>query len=245
MHAVGFVLGIPENELDSRLEMFLEDYIDDDSYYIYYDTMDDYDSFEQMALDHPDVKTDSTKYGRVNPYGQCDYWSVGGRWEGYFLLKDGTRANSTTIGQIDFEKMEDDARELARKKYRAALEAINGDKNFKSFEQIRKEYDGVEGDQWKMARDAYVQQKPVKDFYAWRRDNDKEMTYFDFNIDDLLKPVSEYEKKVIVNKMTPCAVIHDDMWEELEVDVDKNLKWLHDLRKREPDLTITMIDYHV
>ena len=245
MHAVGLVIGIPENEIDSRLEMFLEDYRGDDCYYTYYDTGDEYETLNELLQDHPEVRDDCSLYGTVNPYSQCDYYTIGGRWEGYFLLKNGERANSTTIGEIDFDKMEDDARKLARQRYQQALEAIGGDKNFKSFDRLLTEYSHIEQDRYSKAREAWMNQKPIKDWYKWRSKSDVNSLYFDFNIDDVLKPVADYEDKLITYKLVPVAVIHDDYWEELPTDVKGAMKWLKHFRAMPKDTPVTMIDYHV
>jgi len=39
---------------------------------------------------------------RTNPNKKWDWWTIGGRWSDYFLLKDGTRASYGLKKEIDF-----------------------------------------------------------------------------------------------------------------------------------------------
>ena len=41
-------------------------------------------------------------YSTANPDAKWDYWIKGGRWGGFLRLKDGTRANSAKIKDVDF-----------------------------------------------------------------------------------------------------------------------------------------------
>lgn len=41
-------------------------------------------------------------YSTANPDAKWDWWEEGGRWEKFLLLKDGTRANSAKLKDIDF-----------------------------------------------------------------------------------------------------------------------------------------------
>ena len=240
MHAVGFVIGVPEDQLDSVLERYLEDYKDEESYYIFWEDNDEYETWDELVKNHPEVKTDDSLYGRVNPYAQCDYYSIGGRWGNYFLLKDGSRSSSTTIGQIDFDQMEQNAKELATRRYNIALEAIGGDKNFKTLAQYEKEYED-----WSIAREKWASQKQVKDWNEWRRNNDTDYSFFDFSIDRLQEPLYRYQDEVVSNKMVPVAVIKDWSWDELPSDARSALSWLKKFKQLPPDTEVSMIDYHI
>lgn len=246
MHSVGFVLNVSEAEADSVLERFLEDYDDDDREYVYYDTYDYYDTFEEMAKDHPEVRTDSSAWGTANPYAQCDYYTVGGRWAGYFTTKSGEKVDATTIGEIDFDQMEGDARKRAREVYDKILEVIGNDKGFLSWSQMekkhRREYGGnVDYDK---IRQEYGNQRQVKAWRDWKYNNDADNEYLMVNADIVLKPRHNYEDEMVVNKMTPCAVVNDDSWEEVPHSTQDGLKWLIWFKGLPKDTKVVMFDYH-
>lgn len=45
------------------------------------------------------TKNDDGVYGRItNPNAQWDWWVIGGRWTGFFILKDGTKGRSGLPG---------------------------------------------------------------------------------------------------------------------------------------------------
>jgi len=49
------------------------------------------------------------EYSTYNPDSKWDWYSLGGRWDGYFTLKNGVKTNSALKKDIDFEKTKDDA----------------------------------------------------------------------------------------------------------------------------------------
>lgn len=54
------------------------------------------------------------KYGHwTNPNGKWDWYVLGGRWDNYFKLKNGTYSNQALKGDIDFEGMEKEAADKA------------------------------------------------------------------------------------------------------------------------------------
>lgn len=52
-----------------------------------------------------------------NPDAKWDWWTVGGRWSDYFILKDGTKANSAQKSEIDFKTKRSELVASARKRW--------------------------------------------------------------------------------------------------------------------------------
>lgn len=53
---------------------------------------------QEMVLDNDRLGY----YSTYNPNSKWDWWTVGGRWSGYFPLKDGTTCDRAKKGDIDF-----------------------------------------------------------------------------------------------------------------------------------------------
>lgn len=67
---------------------------DDEIYQIYRkECCDECDKFDD----------DGNLLSNYNPNGEWDWWTVGGRWEGKFTLKDGTIADVAKMADIDWE----------------------------------------------------------------------------------------------------------------------------------------------
>lgn len=241
MHNVGFVLNTPEELVDATMEKFLEDYHGPEDEYLHYDSGDYYDTFEEMAIDHPEVRTDGCSWCRVNRLAECDYYSIGGRWSGYFLTKDGAKVDSAKVGEIDFKKMEEKARDIAHKRYYTILSAIGNDRDFKSYQQI---LDSLGGDAYEQARTEYHNQKQIKAWADWRTENDKNYEYFGTQAEIVLRPLPEYEDQIICGTMVPASVIRGEDWEEVSSQISEQLKWLEWFKALPPDTDVTMVDYH-
>lgn len=61
-----------------------------------------------------------------NRNAKWDWYEVGGRWRGYFLLKDGTRADQCRKGDVDAEAMMAQCEKAARERWAAYAKAIEG-----------------------------------------------------------------------------------------------------------------------
>ena len=114
---------------------------------------------------------------RTNPNKKWDWWVVGGRWSGFFKLKDGAtgslgepglmgscrsaapnRADQCTKGSIDIAGMRDDAGREAGEHWDKASAAANG----LAWESWVKCRDDLFKDDIQAARDFYNGQAPVK-----------------------------------------------------------------------------------
>jgi hypothetical protein len=78
---------------------------------------------------------------RTNPNDKWDWYQEGGRWSGYFTLKDGTTADSCLKSDIDFEGIEAVARAEAEARFDKAHAAIAG-RTWLTWEENMKRYPG-------------------------------------------------------------------------------------------------------
>ncbi len=111
------------------------------------------------------------QYSKVQ--AKWDWYELGGRWTGYFKLKEGRSgevgspglmtkeakdgyADSALKKDIDFEAMRKEKAELAARQYDAYLKALDGEK-FTPFKQIDADNENIE-----KAREEYHSQKSVQ-----------------------------------------------------------------------------------
>jgi hypothetical protein len=78
---------------------------------------------------------------RTNPDAKWDWYQEGGRWGGYFDLKDGSKADSCTKGDIDFETIKEEARVAAEARFSTAHAAIAG-RTWLTWEENMKRHPG-------------------------------------------------------------------------------------------------------
>lgn len=57
-------------------------------------------------------------YSTRNPLSKWDWWTVGGRWSGYLILKSGEHADCAKLADIDWEAMGADGRANAEQRWR-------------------------------------------------------------------------------------------------------------------------------
>ena len=75
-----------------------------------YRLKDFYPTFEDYMREEGFQSDQNGRYGFwYNPNAKYDYFSIGGRWNGALLTKDGKRVNSAKVTEIDFERMKRNA----------------------------------------------------------------------------------------------------------------------------------------
>lgn len=79
-------------------------------------------NLEFFAMDYYGMEVDS--HGNLlttyNPKSKWDYWTIGGRWDGAFLLKNGARSSQAEKKDIDFEEMDKKRKEVMKEKWEEA-----------------------------------------------------------------------------------------------------------------------------
>lgn len=98
-----------ENNMGDCPEEYLEFFDVTEKYQKQYQEIkQDYSSFDAFMSDCTGYEVDpkTLKYGYwENPRAKWDWYLLGGRWSGYFLLTDGSRADAALNGTIDWQAM--------------------------------------------------------------------------------------------------------------------------------------------
>lgn len=84
-----------------RLELYEKS---DEEIYQWYRDGDDDDHYDENG----------NELSTYNPESKWDWYEVGGRWDGYFELKDGGKANSAKISEIDWNGNDETRKSLKR-----------------------------------------------------------------------------------------------------------------------------------
>jgi hypothetical protein len=174
---------------------------------------------------------------RTNPNSKWDWYSLGGRWNGFFKLKPfaigalgrrpasagfdpsykpptADRADICAKGSIDIEGMRFEAGKEAGERYDTFLRITNGCSRHLSWEEVQKRNQTGEQDKtgepavnWDAARKEYNEQPAIKALRA-----DKEACWFD--ADDFLCSREEYVADARKRAISTFAVIKDGQWYE-------------------------------
>jgi hypothetical protein len=172
---------------------------------------------------------------RTNPNKKWDWYSVGGRWTGYFKLKavgvgvlgkpgiqaiasdykapERDRADLCRKCDIDIEGMRNEAEEKAARKYDLVWSIIGAHQRPLTWEEVKKLHqNGVDGKgrpnvDFDAARKYYNQQPAV----VALRENETATWY---EVDDFLVAREEYLRRARAGALTTFAVIKDGQWYE-------------------------------
>lgn len=197
-----------------------------------------------------------------NPQSKWDWYSVGGRWIGFFKLKPGakgelgdpgllveevtdtTRADVAKKGDIDIEAMRVLAGEKAAKDYDEFHAKVNG-REWPVWEDIvakHKDGDGIE-----KARDEYWNHPVIVDIKEW--------AFGDIRV--YRKTRDEFIKASMDNALVTYALVKDGKWYErgkmgwwgISFDEKDNDVWVREfnsLINSVPDDTLlTLVDCHI
>lgn len=140
------------------------------------------------------------RYSTYNPLSKWDCWTIGGRWDGLLLLKDGTKVNQAYKAEIDFDKMRQNDIDYYSKKYDDVVSIISQYPKAESFEYFKNIYD------IDTARTYYTNQEQIKAFY------DIDGCVFD-NINNYYLTKDEYLNKNVNDALT-FAILKDYEWYE-------------------------------
>jgi hypothetical protein len=201
-----------------------------------------YKTFEQFAKDCHGMSGRDPKKGRFgyweNPNRQWDWYVLGGRWRGFFKVKQGSRALVGAPGvpeamtgvrempeavadqaykrDIDFEAMRNDAADGAGAHYDKVVEAFGGaipmpKWSWKELLKIR-EAEGVRIDE---IRKEYHNQDALKKLEkAKKKDTEHKIFGFFFSLEDYRDGREAFMGRAIRDAFCTHAVLKDGVWYE-------------------------------
>jgi hypothetical protein len=201
---------------------------------------------------------------RTNPSKKWDWYSIGGRWTGWLLLKPGAKgevgrpglmtpdakpgtADVLRKGDIDFETMRDEAGLKAGATW-DRCRAIVGDLSWESWESVGERHKG----DWQAARYFYNSQPAIVALKTSKDDA------FSWEIDpDLAGPRQAFVQAARDRACVPFAVVHKGEWSEKgrmgwfgctsgEMDQSTWNRLVNELFDGLPDDTqMTVVDCHI
>jgi hypothetical protein len=154
-----------------------------------------------------------TRYGYLsNPNARWDWYVTGGRWQGFLLLKDGTRADEAEKGDVDWKTMCKEAGEEAGAKW-DAVQAARSDLTWEGWHAMRERMTqaGVGID---AIRESYHAQLGLKTFIKRYREQSGERFFGAFDgVDDFLTVTREdYVKAAEDGAIATYAYVEDGQW---------------------------------
>lgn len=192
---------------------------------------------------------------RTNPNKKWDGWVEGGRWAGFFTLKDGSKSNSARKGNIDFDKMlqktlasrlDDYHLFNAYKGFSLSLNTLR--KNFKTWEQLRLDSSlNIE-----QRREIYNEQELVKIFKQLLPD------YWGADDDIISLDYENYLKKETRSALKTHALVINSQWYQKgqmgwfacsDATDDSTAKYYdffeYTLNSLSDDTLLTLVDCHI
>lgn len=188
---------------------------------------DDYSSLDEFVEDwYGYQKNDKGVYGRItNPNAKWDWYQLGGRWTGYFKLKEsvitegiggepGIMTARVKVGfcdqtlkkHIDVDSMVNDEVENASKKYDVASNVIDGEL-FESWNDVRERFDDIDE-----ARSFYNNQNVIK---RWSDSKlVSENLGYSTEPSDFSMSKEDYLKQAADSALTTFAIVKDSVWYE-------------------------------
>lgn len=211
-----------ENNMGDCPQEYLE-FVDDDEYDV-------------------DEKTGKRGYWE-NKNAKWDWWVVGGRWSGFFKIKDGENSNTALKKDIDIEGMKYAAKQDAEKDYDNIMAIVGDLSDFKAWEAIKAEI--IDLDE---ARTEYQGQRAVAVFRS---------VYPFSMLDDYAIPRDDFVRGKVESTIVPFAVLKDGQWHERGLmgwwgcvsDEKNQSEWNGEFHKLFSDLPedalLTVVDCHI
>ena len=186
---------------------------------------DDYTSIDEFAKDYYGYIKEGDKWGRItNPNKKWDWYVLGGRWTGYFRLKDdadgeigepGIMTARAKVGHadaaykrdIDFDYMRNERANKAAKEYDKAMKIIGHLPVNKTWEQIR----GKGGKDIDKKKSKYWEQPRCK---AWQAAKTMEDFGWDSSPDDYLISKEQFVQNAKESAISTFAVLKESKWYE-------------------------------
>lgn len=211
---------------------------------------DAYSTFEEFMSDYCGYSSRDKKMGRYgswgNPNAKWDWWTIGGRWAGYFAKQGGPHAGYTDQAQkndIDFGRMRSEHIREQLKHYHEFHGIVKG-RPFLTWPQVREQL----GDD---ARTAYWSQSVIKDL--------KKFYSFGFSVDfkDFLTDEESFIETQRLSAISTFAYLHKGQWAEkgkmgwwsIVTNEQDQRTWdqhFNDMLDTLPDNTLlTIVDCHI
>lgn len=200
----------------------------------------------------------------TNPNGKWDYWEIGGRWSGFFKVKNGRvgkkyvrylhhaldntkdYADVIAIKDWDIEGLREETRKNAEEFY-DKLEGILKGRELPSWKEILVKYN----DNVNLARDEYQNNEVMKDLRA------AEIYCFGDVREEFKTSRKEYVDSMVASAGVPFSVVKDGKWYEKgemgwfgmshnDKDEDTwNTEFWSILKSLPPNTQLTLVDCHV
>lgn len=168
-----------------------------------------------------------------NPDSQWDWYEIGGRWNGYLLLKNGLNANQATKKDIDFEKKMEKTAENASLLYDQVMEVfgeLEPHKPYSSFSSLKDTNE----------RNKYFDQPRLQALKTAREAGDSLRW---IQADDFLVCKEDYIQQRKQNSIITYAVLDEEEGWQL---IDGNFKSFNEFLNRcNDDDILTVVDCHV
>lgn len=230
----------------------------------------DYTSFEDYMKDYHGYSEENGQWGRrTNPNAKWDWWSVGGRWTGFFKLKEGATgevgelglfsrppkvgfADIVSKGDVDWDYMRNVAGDGAEKKWDLANESFKDKPQFQSWETIRlKNENNLD-----IARGEYISQPAVQAFNEMVKNNTDLFGWYG-EAEEFLVPKDVYVERIKNAAITTYAIVKDGIWYQKgkmgwwgmssnEMSQDEwNEKFWELIQSVPDDTKLTLVDCHI
>jgi hypothetical protein len=183
------------------------------------------DEIDQEIIDyHGFYKVGNDWFRKTNPNAEWDWWVVGGRWSGFFKLKDGSKgelgkkslfdttdhqpntADITKKGDINFDLMRDNSEKRAIKEYDLVFEGIKDTPKCESWESVRERMGNIDE-----ARTFYNSQPRIEAFNKVTKENSDVFGWFE-DYQDFNCTRDEYIKRERNRAITTYAIVKDGEW---------------------------------
>lgn len=206
-------------------------------------------------------REDGSWYKHTNPNANWDWWVVGGRWAGFFKLKEGGDGEAGSSGffgtpaeegyvdvvkkkDIDFEGMFKEAEDKATKSYDEVWEVIKDTPVAESWKNVRERLTNIDD-----AREFYKNQERIEAF-------NKHMSPFD-DIEEYQVERDVYIQREKNRTLSTYAVVKDGKWyakgemgwwaiSTNEVDQNEwNQKVMELIESVDGETLFTLVDCHI
>lgn len=207
---------------------------------------------------------------RTNPNKKWDWYTLGGRWSGFFSLKNdnvlssgtnkviGDKGDRSRIGDINFKGMREEARKEAEREFDKYWDIVKDFPDAESWSEVRDRFENNKNSlvlygehPVEAARNAYRNQPVIQAFY------EKKMGAWGCPIDIFGRDREAYVQRCENSAAVPFAVLKDGKWHERgsmgwwgcvsgEMNKDEWAKQMSKLYDElHPDTLVSLFDCHI